>query len=77
MTRLLSDIARDIRKDWRPVNYAAVPYLAAMATLGSIEDRYGEDSARSVVAYFLSNATSWRGPVARDVKKELKALLKG
>lgn len=77
MTRLLSDIARDIRKDWRPVNYAAIPYLAAMATLGSIEDRYGEDSARSVVAYFLSNATSWRGPVARDVKKELKALLKG
>jgi hypothetical protein len=37
----------------------------------------GFDSARSVVLYFLSNASSWRGDVAKRVKAELKAHLKG
>jgi hypothetical protein len=72
----IAEIARLVAQDWRPVNYAAKPYLEAMGSLGSIDDDYGYDSGRSVVAYFLSNASSWRGEVARTVKAELKRRLK-
>ena len=71
--RPLHEIAREIRNDWRPVNYAARPYLEAMGALNSIKDNYGYDSGTSVVAYFLSNASSWKGETARRIKKELKA----
>jgi len=72
----LYEIASEIRKDWKPVNYAAKPYLEAMETLDKISDSYGMDSGNSIVAYFLSNASSWRGDKAREVKKELNAMLK-
>ena len=76
--RNLSVIAADIRKDWgAKINFAAKPYLEAMASLSSINDRYGADDARGVVLYFLSNAGSWRGDRARAVKAELNAILKG
>ena len=73
--RKLSAIAYDIADDWQSVNFAAEPYLAAMATLDHIDDAYGYDDARSVVLYFLSNASTWRGENARRIKAELKALL--
>ena len=75
-TRSLSTIAREIRADWTNVNYGAKPYLSAMATLDSINDDYGYDSGKSIVLYFLSNASSWRGEVAKRVKAELKAMTK-
>ena len=73
--RSLNEIAREIRSDWKKVNYAAVPYLDAMQQLDRITDSYYFDSAQSVVLYFLSNAGSWRGDVARRVKKELKGMV--
>jgi len=76
MARKISVIAREIRKDWQNVNFAAVPYLKVMDTLDSIEDSYLFDSGRDIVARFLSNASSWRGETARRVKTELKELLK-
>jgi hypothetical protein len=73
MSRPIFVIASEIRKDWgNKTNYAAKPYLEAMATLGSINENYYEDSAKSVVLYFLANAGTWRGEVARRIKKELK-----
>jgi len=75
MSRPIHTIARDIRRDWQRVNYAALPYLDAMACLDSPEDNYGLDDARNIVRYFLANASSWRGDVARAVKAELKAML--
>jgi len=72
----LSEIARIIRKDWGKVNYAAVPYLEAMGGLENINQDYFMDSGASVVAYFLSNANSWRGDTARTVKAELNRRLK-
>jgi hypothetical protein len=75
-TRPLATIAREIRSDWKNVNYAAKPYLDAMATLNSINDAYYFDSARSVVLYFLGNASAWRGETAKRVKLELKAMAK-
>lgn len=76
VARPLYEIADQIRKDWRPVNYAAKPYLDAMSSLDSVNDKYGQDDARGIVLYFLSNARSWRGETAKLVKAELKAMLK-
>lgn len=75
-SRPLYQIANDIYGDWKQVNYAAKPYLSAMVSLDSITDKYGEDSGRSVVAYFLSNATQWKGEKAKAIKAELNAMLK-
>jgi hypothetical protein len=75
--RPLYAIAAEIRQDWgAKVNYAARPYLDAMRSLDAITDRYGMDSARSIVMYFLSNATTWRGETAKRVKAELKAMIR-
>jgi hypothetical protein len=73
----ISQIANIIRKDWKKVNYAAKPYLDAMFALEKITDNYMMDSGTSVVAYFLSNASKWKGEVAKAVKKELNKRLKG
>jgi len=70
-------IARDIRANWSKIHYTAKPYLEAMSALNSIGDTYIFESARSVVAYFLANAGSWRGDKARAIKTELKTMLKG
>jgi|WetSurMetagenome_2_1015567.scaffolds.fasta_scaffold1919677_1 hypothetical protein len=67
----LAGIARVIRRDWRGVNYAAEPYLQAMASMDSIRDNYYMDSGASVVLYFLCNANSYRGNIARACKAEL------
>jgi len=69
-------IARYIRRSWVSVNYAAEPYLAAMATLEDVDSTYGYDSGKSIVAYFLANASSWRGDTARAVKAELRRRIK-
>jgi hypothetical protein len=74
--RTLSAIAREIRSDWKKVYFGAVPYLDALSTLGSVHSDYGCDSGESIVRYFLSNATTWKGEVARRIKAELKGLLK-
>jgi hypothetical protein len=76
MTRSLSAIAREISAVWPKPYFAAVPYLAAMRDLESMRDAYGYDNARSIVAYFLSNATTWKGDDARRIKAELKGMLK-
>jgi len=77
MTRPIHEIATEIKKDWgAKVYFGAKPYLDAMQTLNSIDENYIEDSACSVVNYFLANATTWRGEVARRVKKELNDMVK-
>ena len=75
-TRPLYEIAADIRKDWgAKVNFAAKPYLDAMASLTSVDDNYGWDSGKTIVLYFLGNASSWRGETAKTIKKELKSMV--
>ena len=73
--RPISEIAWEISADWKNVYFGAIPYLEAMFALDNIRDAYYADSGRSVVAYFLANATTWRGKTARRVKKELKGML--
>lgn len=73
-TRPISDIAREIARVWPKPYFGAVPYLRAMRELNSIEENYYDDTGKSVVLYFLSNATTWRGENARRIKAELKGL---
>lgn len=73
--RPLYTIASEIRKDWgAKINGAARPYLDAMSSLDKITDSYGLDSGKGIVAYFLCNAGTWRGEVAKRVKAELKKM---
>ena len=75
--RRLSTIARDIRRAWPRVYFAAAPYLDAMEYLDNINDKYMYDDARGVVRYFLANSGTFRGEAAKALKAELKQLLKG
>jgi hypothetical protein len=76
MTRSLNTIAREIRSNWAKPYFGAVPYLDAMGSLDTMQDKYYYDDARSVVLYFLANAATWRGETARRIKAELNAMLK-
>jgi hypothetical protein len=74
--RPIHEIADEISRNWPNVYFGAVPYLRAMQYLNSINDKFGEDDAKGVILYFLSNAKTWRGDVARRIKAELKELIK-
>ena len=74
--RPICQIAAEIRADWgAKVNFAAKPYLSAMLSLHNVTDSYGMDSAKSVVLYFLSNAGTWKGDKAKEIKAELKKMV--
>lgn len=75
--RSLKEIAKDIKSHWPKVHFSAKPYLDAMAELDKITDSYGADDGKSIVLYFLSNASVWRGPDARRLKTELNSMLRG
>jgi len=75
MIRPISEIARDISHAWPKVNYAAAPYLGAMLSLNKITDNYYDDTGKTVVRYFLANASTFRGDAAKALKAELKAAL--
>ena len=72
--RPLSEIAREIRADWKRVYFGAVPYLDAMACLDKIDDMYGYDTGKSIVTYFLVNAGTWKGREAVRIKIELRKM---
>jgi len=70
--RKIYEIAEEISATWANVNFAAVPYLDALRYIATKEDYYGADPATSVAAYFLANASGFRGADARRLKAELK-----
>lgn len=78
MARPLYEIAREIQQDpaYKSSAWCAGPYVSAMGAMTSVSDRYYEDDGESVVLYALSNLQSWRGPKAREIKAELKGMLK-
>ena len=73
----IAQIADVIRRNWEKPSPYALPYLKAMFKLSSMSDTYMADDAESIILYFLSNAASYRGPVARLVKAELNRRVKG
>lgn len=74
--KTIQEIAVEIKKTWKNVNFSAVPYLDAMMYLETINDHYIYESASSIVLRFLANAQTWRGDDARRIKKELNELVK-
>jgi hypothetical protein len=46
-----------------------------MRSLDSTSDSYGFDSAKSIVSYFLANASGYRGDTAKAHKAALKAIV--
>ena len=70
----ISTIAREISHNWKNVNYAAKPYLQAMHSLDSASDSFGYDSAKSVVSYFLANATGYRTRAYSSPSKGIEPL---
>jgi hypothetical protein len=74
--RTICAIANEVNEDWKKPYFGAVPYLDAMRSLSTIRENYFDDSAESVVMYFLANSGTWRGDVAKRVKLELKTMLK-
>jgi len=73
--RPLYEIAQDIKDHWPKMSEYAKPYWSAMKTLTTLKDKYYEDDAESIILYFLSNATGWRGEDAKRIKAELKAMI--
>jgi len=69
----LSQIGDLIRREWQNPSSDAVPYIRAMLQLPTIDSTYGAEDGRSIVLYFLSNASTWKGPIAKIVKAELRA----
>lgn len=67
-----TEIAREIRADWKKPYFGAIPYLEAMELMSSWQSGFINDGGDEIAARFLGNATSWRGEVARRVKSELK-----
>lgn len=76
MRRSLAEISADIKANWKNVSPYAAPYLTAMSTMHVPGANYLLDSEKSVILYFLSNASSWRGAEAKRIKDELKAIAK-
>lgn len=74
--RSIHEIANEISKNWKNVNFAAKPYLEAMHCLTLVSDNYGYDSGKLIVIYFLANANTWKGDTAKRIKLELKQLIK-
>jgi hypothetical protein len=72
----LQECCAAIRKDWKNINFAAKPYLEAMESLQNLSQNYGLDSGKSMSLYFRSNAATWKGEVAKAVKKRLQVLEK-
>ena len=74
MNRTLSEIAKDILQHWKNPYFGAKPYIQAMLLINSADPKahYLAESADGIVAYFLANATTFRGEDARRIKAELK-----
>jgi hypothetical protein len=75
-TRKISVIAMEIINDWQKVNFAALPYLKAMLSINYFSDSYGYDNGKTIVLYFLSNASTYKGETAKRLKLELKNIIK-
>jgi hypothetical protein len=46
-----------------------------MRALTDIDSKFFYDDARSILVYFLSNASSWRGDTAKAIKAEIKLMI--
>ena len=72
----LSQIADLISNSWNNMPLKIDEYVEAMSQIESIEDKYGDyETGAEIVTYFLANAKSWQGDIAKDVKQHLNNLI--
>jgi hypothetical protein len=69
-------IESDFQEQKKRVPVPLAPYLDAMYSLETVSDKYGMDSGRSIIAYALSNMSTYKGVTAKAVKVKLRELLK-
>ena len=74
-TMSIKEIAKFIINDWSKTDRVPKAYLEPMLTIETLDGMYYADTASSVVAYFLSSASGWKGFNARVTKKYLKKIL--
>lgn len=76
--RTFSEIASEVKSDWKNIYFGAEPYLHAMSRMDTSDpnEYFGWQQMREIVLYFLSNAERWRGATARRVKQELIDIIK-
>jgi hypothetical protein len=73
--RQVNTIAHEILSIWKTPYFGAVPYLNAMQYLHTVNDMYMYDDGKSIVRYFLANASTFKGEDAKRLKLELKSML--
>jgi len=76
-TAPLSQIADIIRRDWKNPWFGAKPYIRAMLQCPSVDSHYGVETGKDIALGFLANCATWRGPVAKVVKIELRKRVGG
>ena len=74
--RPICAIAIEIRAHWEKPSQGAKPYLDRMYSLTSMECD-GMNDPEMIVLGFLSNARTFRGEKAIELKTELKNMIKG
>lgn len=75
LLRSLNVIFNEVDQSWTNPYFGAVPYIRALKSLDNLNDMFVNDKAVDLVRYFLSNAQTWKGVVARRIKKELKQMI--
>lgn len=68
--RPLSEIAREIHSDWGKKTYfGAKPYITAMLSLNSIDDKYMFDDARDIFAISLQTQALGGAKLQRGLRQ--------
>ena len=71
----LTALCQSVRKDWSTINPSAEAYLQRIEAIRDLDDRIDGITGVTAIAYFLTFATSWRGPVADEVKRQFECLV--
>lgn len=73
----LSQISDLISNSWNNMPEKAYCYVEAMSQIESLEDKYGDyETGLEIVSYFLTNAKTWQGNIAKNVKQHLNNLIR-
>ena len=72
----LSQISDLIYRNWNNMPLNAYRYVEAMFQLDNINESFNNETGVEIISYFLANAKSWQGDVAKDVKQYLNNLIK-
>ena len=77
MSRPMREIAEEIRFDWPNIGVEAEEWLCWLHAVDRVEPEWRGGDARWAIRNFLREAGGWRGERARQIKRELRQLLKG